>query len=139
MVSFTYGSGWPALWSHENLDEETHEWIRGEFAEVPLTFFHQMDRCIRAGHLVPVSTLPGLPTSYVAQAPQTDARFVFLAGEDNLCFLPESQERTFDFFSAHRPGRDALYVFPKYGHLDVFFGRHAATDTFPTILRELAS
>ena len=62
MVSFTYGTGWPALWSHANLDEATHDWIRGEFAEVPFTFFHQMDRSIRAGHLVPVSDLAGLPS-----------------------------------------------------------------------------
>ena len=61
MVSFTYGTGWPALWSHANLDEATHDWIRGEFAEVPFTFFAQMDRSIRAGHLVPVRPLDGLP------------------------------------------------------------------------------
>ena len=54
MVSFTYGTGWPALWSHANLDDATHDWVRGEFAEVPFTFFAQMDRSIRAGHLVPV-------------------------------------------------------------------------------------
>jgi hypothetical protein len=138
MVSFTYGTGWPALWSHANLDAATHDWIRGEFAEVPFTFFHQMDRSIRAGHLVPVSDLAGLPPSYVAAAPQTDARFVFLAGEDNKCFLPDSQQRSFDFFAAHRPGRDALHRFRGYGHLDVFLGRNAATDTYPVILEELA-
>lgn len=137
MVSFTYGSGFPALWSHANLDAATHDWIRGEFAEVPLSFFHQMARCVRAGHLVPVSSLPGLPTSYVAQAPGTDARFVFLAGEQNKCFLPDSQQRSFDFFHRHRPGRDALHRIRGYGHLDVFFGRHAARDVFPLILEEL--
>ena len=138
MVSFTYGTGWPALWSHANLDEGTHDWIRGEFAEVPFTFFAQMDRSIRAGHLTPVQDLEGLPTSYVAQAPQTDARFVFLAGEDNKCFLPESQQRSFDFFASHRPGRDALHRFSGYGHLDVFLGKNAAADTYPVILEELA-
>jgi hypothetical protein len=25
------GSGWPALWSHSNVHEATHDWIRGEF------------------------------------------------------------------------------------------------------------
>lgn len=138
MVSFTYGSGWPALWSHANLDEATHDWIRGEFAEVPFTFFHQMDRGIRAGHLVPVSALPGLPGSYVAQAPRTDARFVFLAGEDNRCFLAESQRRSHAFFARHRPGRDTLHRFAGYGHLDVFLGRNAWRDTYPLILEELA-
>ncbi len=38
MVSFTYGAGFPALWEHANINEQTHEWIRGEFAEVPLSF-----------------------------------------------------------------------------------------------------
>jgi hypothetical protein len=138
MVSFTYGSGWPALWSHDNLDVATHEWIRGEFAEVPMTFFAQMNRCIRAGHLVPVSDRAGLPSSYVAQPPQTDARFVLLAGEDNKCFLPESQARTFEFLAQHRPGRDALHRIKGYGHLDVFLGKNAAHDTYPLILEELA-
>ncbi|MEJ3745861.1 alpha/beta fold hydrolase [Actinomycetes bacterium KLBMP 9797] len=137
MVSFTYGSGFPALWSHANLDAATHEWIRGEFAEVPLSFFTQMARCVRAGHLVPVSDLPGLPASYVAQAPRTDARFAFIAGEQNRCFLPDSQQRSFDFFHRHRPGKDVLHRIRGYGHLDVFFGRHAARDTFPLILKEL--
>ena len=137
MVSFTYGTGHPALWSHENLDDATHDWVAGEFAEVPFTFFHQMDRSIRAGHLVPTGSVPGLPDSFVATPPRTDARFVFLAGEDNHCFLPESQQRTYEFFARHRPGRDALHRFAGYGHLDVFLGRHAHRDTYPTILAEL--
>lgn len=138
MVSFTYGSGFPALWSHSNLDEATHDWLKGEFAEVPLTFFAQMARSIRAGHLVPLSDVHQLPPTYVGSAPQTDARFVFLAGEDNLCFLPDSQQRSFDYFNRHRPGRDALHRIRGYGHLDVFLGRNAARDTYPLILEELA-
>lgn len=138
MVSITYGSGFPALWSHAHLDEATHDWVRGEFAEVPLTFFSQMARSIRAGHLVPVSDVAALPSTYVGSAPQTDARFVFLAGEDNKCFLPDSQQRSFDFFARHRPGRDALHRIRGYGHLDVFLGRNAAGDTYPLILEELA-
>ena len=27
MVSFTYGTGFPALWRHENLNPATHEWV----------------------------------------------------------------------------------------------------------------
>ena len=49
LASFTYGTGLPTLWRHENLNDETHEWIKGEFAAVPLTFFKQMARCVRAG------------------------------------------------------------------------------------------
>lgn len=37
-----------------------------------------------------------------------------------------------------QPGRHRLRVFRDYGHLDVFVGRDAARDTFPTILGLLA-
>ncbi|MCA1671964.1 MAG: esterase, partial [Actinobacteria bacterium] len=138
MVSFTYGTGWPALWSHDNIDEATHDWISGEFGACPITFLAQMDRCSRAGHLVPVDNLRELPSSFVADPPQTDARFVFLTGEHNRCFLPKSQQLSFDFFAKHRPGRDTLHLIGGYGHLDVFFGRDAWKDTYPLILEELS-
>ncbi|MDQ3980298.1 MAG: alpha/beta hydrolase [Actinomycetota bacterium] len=138
LVSFAYGIGFPTLWSHRNLNPATHDhWLSGEFAEVPLTFFAQMARCVARGHLVSVDGLPELPESFVAQPPQTDARFVLLAGADNRCFLAESQRRTFRYLDGLRPGKHALHVFPGYGHLDVFLGRRAASDIGPTILKEL--
>lgn len=136
-VSFTYGSGRPALWSHANLDRDTHEWIRGEFSKVPMSFFAQMDASVRAGHLVSVSRRDGLPSEYGVAPPRTHARWVLFAGRDNRCFLPESQERTFSWLDAHEPGRHALHVVPGYGHLDVFLGRNAARDVFPAMLAEL--
>ena len=137
MVSFTYGSGRPALWSHANLNDETHEWIRGEFAEVPMSFFAQMGECVKAGQLVSVSRRPGLLPRYADGAPRTTARFALFAGAQNRCFLPESQQRTYDFLNRHRPGVHSLHVLPGYGHLDVFFGKDAARDVFPLMLAEL--
>jgi hypothetical protein len=138
MVSFTYGSGFPALWRHENLDPETHErFIPREFGHVPMTFFRQMARCIQRGNLVSYEDLPGLPRDYAATEPQTDARFVFLAGERNQCFLPESQVRSYEYFSARRRSYHSLHVVPRYSHLDMFLGRSASTDVFPMILDEL--
>jgi pimeloyl-ACP methyl ester carboxylesterase len=136
-VSFTYGTGFPTLWRHENLNPETHEWIKQEFAHVPMSFFQQMAQCLRKGRLVSVEGLPQLPADFVAQPPRTDARFAFLAGERNLCFLPESQQRTYDFFQQQRKDYHSLQVLPGYGHLDVFIGKDAASDVFPIILEEL--
>jgi pimeloyl-ACP methyl ester carboxylesterase len=135
--SFTYGAGFPTLWQHENLDDATHEWIKGEFAHVPMTFFREMRQCIEAGHLVSTGKYPELPASFVGQPPKTDARFVFLGGEFNHCFLPESQQRTFDFFDRHAPGRHTFYELAGYGHLDVFIGKNTARDNFPLIIDEL--
>ena len=138
LVSFTYGSGFPALWRHENLNTQTHdEFIPSEFGRVPMSFFRQMAACVRRGNLVSVGSLPALPSDYAAGPPHTDARFVFLAGELNRCFLPESQVRSFEYFDRVAPHRHALHVLPGYSHLDVFFGQHASRDVFPLILEEL--
>jgi len=136
-VSLTYGSGFPALWRHENLNEETHEWLMREFAHVPVRFFRQMARCVHRGHLVSVDGLPGLPADFTSEAPRTTARFAFFAGKLNHCFLAESQVKTFEFFDRSRPNYHSLHVLPDYGHLDVFWGTRAVRDTFPLILAEL--
>jgi hypothetical protein len=137
MVSFTYGAGFPALWSHANLNDATHEWLRREFAKVPLTFFAQMVKCVHAGHLVPVDGLKQLPADLLAQPPQTDARFAFFAGVNNECFLPASQQKTFEWFDGHASNRHSLHLLPNYGHLDVFMGKDAARDIFPAMYQEL--
>jgi hypothetical protein len=136
-VSFTYGTGFPALWRHENLSAETHNWIRQQFAHVPLSFYHQMRRCLQAKHLV--SVLPGqaLPSSFVSAPPRTQARVAFFTGRLNQCFLAESQQRTYDYFNQLRPGFHALHVLDQYSHLDMFFGKDAARDVFPLMIQEL--
>jgi len=136
-VSFTYGTGFPALWLHENLNDETHEWLKREFAHVPMSFFEQMARCIRVGHLVSVEGERALPQDYAAQPPETDARIAFFAGEKNLCFLAESQVRSFEFFNRHHRNYHSLHVLSRYSHLDVFMGQNAAQDIFPLMLQEL--
>jgi hypothetical protein len=137
LVSFTYGVGFPALWSHANLSPATHDWLSHEFASVPLRFFLQMGRSIARGHLVTAERFPQLPPNPTAAPPATDARFALFAGADNRCFLPASQERTFAFLDGYRPGYHSLHVLPGYGHLDVFMGQHAAHDVFPLMLQEL--
>jgi hypothetical protein len=137
MVSFTYGTGFPALWRHENLNPATHEWVKQEFAHVPMSFFRQMARCVSAGRLVAAGESAALPQDYAAQPPQTDARFAFFAGSENICFLPESQRQTHRWFEETRPGGHTYTELPGYGHLDVFMGKNAARDVFPQMLAEL--
>jgi len=136
-VSFTYGVGFPTLWSHDNLSAETHDWIKGEFAHVPLRFFRQIRDCVKAGHLVATQELPDLPADFTALEPKTDARIAFFSGEDNRCFLPESQRRSFDYFDRLRPNFHSLQIVPGYGHMDLFLGKAAYRDVFPLLLAEL--
>jgi len=138
LASFTYGVGRPTLWSHALLNDATHDWVDGEFGPVPLTFFYQMNRCIRAGHLVAAHRFAKLPARFGIDAPRTDAAITLLAGEQNRCYLPESQERTFDYLTARGQGQYAFHVVPRYGHLDMFMGKDAARDVFPVILDALS-
>jgi hypothetical protein len=135
--SFTFGSGFPTLWRHENLTEATHDWLAGEFAHVPMTFFRQIGRSIKAGHLVSTGEFDRIPASVVAAAPRSDARIVLLAGQVNDCFVPEAQARSWDFLDRHAPGRHSFVELAGYGHLDVFIGRNAPADNFPLIVAEL--
>lgn len=136
-VSFTYGSGFPALWRHENLNDPTHEWVKQEFAAVPVSFFKQIGRCVRRGHLVSVTTGNHLPEDFAAEPPRTTARFSFFAGAKNLCFLPESQRRSYEFFNRHRRNYHSLNILENYSHLDIFMGQNAARDVFPLMVAEL--
>jgi pimeloyl-ACP methyl ester carboxylesterase len=136
-VSLTYGSGFPALWRHENITDATHEWLKQEFARVPLTFFRQIAACVRKGNLISISGGGKLPADFAAQAPQTDARFAFFGGALNRCFLARGQVESFEFFDKHRRNYHSLHVLPGYSHLDVFWGRNALRETYPLILAEL--
>lgn len=137
MASFTYGTGFPTLWRHENLNEQTHEWLKHEFAHVPLSFFRQMSRCLSRGNLVSVEGKKELPEDFAARPPETDARIAFFAGELNRTFLKESQEKSFDYFDSYRKNYHSLHVLPGYAHLDVFMGQNAAEDVFPVMISEL--
>lgn len=136
-ASFTYGTGFPTLWRHENLNPETHEWLKHEFAHVPMTFFKQIAKSVGRGQLVPVGGLPQLPENLLSEPPRTDARFAFFAGDMNRCFLPESQQRTYDYFDHHRREFHSMHLLGGYGHLDVFMGQNAAVDVFPLMLSEI--
>jgi pimeloyl-ACP methyl ester carboxylesterase len=136
-ASFMYGAGFPTLWSHDNLTDATHEWIKGEFAYCSMAFFDQIGRSIRAGRIVAVEGFSELPRDVLAEPPRTDARVVFVAGADNRCFVPQSQVRSFEYLDSLRRNYHSLLVLPGYGHLDVWLGKNAWKDVFPRIIQEL--
>lgn len=136
--SFVYGWGFPTLWRHENLSEATHEWIKGEFGQVPMTYYDHIADCSAAGEMVSTGKYDELPPLFSTQAPCTDARFVFMTGDRNQTFLPVGMGRTYEYFDRYAPGRHTYQKIANYGHLDVFLGKNAHEDVFPFILDELS-
>jgi len=144
MVSFTYGYGFPALWEHENLNDGTHDWVREAFGPCPMSMFNHVARCVASGRIVPTGAFPNeLPPDLAERNPRpyTDARFAFLAGTRNRCFLPESQIRTYNFFNrpdfGYPPGYHTLHLQMGYNHMDLFTGQRADRDIFPRVIEEL--
>ncbi|MDA2893922.1 hypothetical protein PDG61_23640 [Mycolicibacterium sp. BiH015] len=132
--SFTYGFGFPTLWSHDNLDEVTHDWIKGEFAHVPVSLFRQTHRCLKAGRLVPVRGYPDIPPGVARDVPRTDANCLFMCGSDNRTFHPRGMRRTFEHFLQRKAGVQQHWEIPRYGHLDTFLGKHSVDDVFPHVI-----
>lgn len=134
-VSFTYGSGFPALWLLQNLNEETKLWIQKEFAEVPLSFFKHIKGCVNEGVLKPNNKRNH--KTYLDGNFKPQARIALFAGRENLCFLPDSQQNTFGYLEKVDPGVHSLYILENYSHLDIFFGKNSHRDVFPLMLKEL--
>jgi hypothetical protein len=132
--SFVYGFGFPTLWSHDNLDHVTHDWITGEFAHVPVSLFQQTRECLKAGHLVTATHDYGLPTGLGVDPPATDAAIAFMTGSDNQTFEPSGIRRTFDYFVDEGSAEYDFRQFPGYGHLDVFLGEYSSVDVFPYVI-----
>lgn len=135
--SFTYGVGKPTLWRHENLNEQTHDWLSDEFGFLPTKFYTQLGNSVGSGHLQSVDNFDELPQDFVTATPKTDARFIFFSGKLNNTFLPESQIKTFEHFDKIKPNFHSLNIIENYGHLCMFMGKDAHKDVFPKMLEEL--
>ena len=132
LASFTYGAGEPTLWRHENLNRETHEWLRDEFARRPAHASSSRScAASEAGHLVAVGQPSRPAADFVAQPPKTEARFAFFAGALNDCFGPRASCARTPGSTGTTPGATRCTIIPDYGHLDIFMGAHAAPTSSP--------
>jgi cholesterol oxidase len=91
-------------------------------------------RMVRAGGLC---TADG-HDAYLPHLDRLAVPTTFIHGAENSCFLPESTEQTMRLLQERNGAR--LYrrhVIPGYGHIDCIFGKHAARDVYPLILKHL--
>jgi cholesterol oxidase len=73
-----------------------------------------------------------------ANAPRLALPISFLAGARNQLFFPETSLRTQAWLSRYNdPSLYTRHVFEDYAHMDLFVGRNAARDIFPTLIAQL--
>jgi lysosomal acid lipase/cholesteryl ester hydrolase len=138
MLSMMWGSGWPALYSHENLAEVTHRRGGDLYGATSVHYYRHVRKMLNAGSR-PLKYDPGnpahssLPDDYFAYASEIETPVLMTTGEDNKVFA-DSNIVCHDRLRAAGYEHGELRVYPGYGHQDVFMGEHVARDCFPAML-----
>ena len=138
MLSLMWGSGHPALYSHDNLEEVTH--IRGGdlYGPTSVHYYRHVSKMISAGNRA-VKFDPKdpkydrLPDDYFEYAEDVETPVLFMTGENNDVFA-DSNIICHQRLEEIVPGRHELHVFPRYGHQDVFMGKNCHVDIFPRLV-----
>ena len=137
MLSLMWGTGWPALYEHENLHDVTHRRGGDLYGATSLHYYRHVRKMIRAGGAVKFApgnpTYDRLPDDYFDYAREIDTPVLFMTGANNRVFT-DSNIACFRRLTRLAPGRHELHVFPGYGHQDVFMGKNNHLDIFPRLL-----
>jgi cholesterol oxidase len=141
MLSFMWGTGFPALYSHENLLDVTHRRGGDLYGGTSMNYYRHVAKMLAHDNTA-VKYRPGdprfqtLPDNYLANAKEIETPVLFMTGERNNVFRDSN-------IGCHKrlekivPGRHRLAVFPNYGHQDVFMGKNVHVDVFPRLLEFL--
>ncbi len=141
MLSLMWGTGWPALYSHENLHEVTHRRGADLYGGNGLHYYRHVRKMVRANNTA-VKLEPNnpkyncLPNNYFEYAKEIETPVMFMTGDRNHVFT-DSNIVCHQRLEKIVPGRHELHVFPGYGHQDVFMGKNVHIDIFPRMLQFL--
>lgn len=129
-ITFMYAS----LYRHEMLNETLHDNLHELFGVANIRTMEHLARLCRTGHLV---SFDG-DDIYMPHLDRLQLPILFISGEQNACYLPESTQRTYQqLVDRFGPERYSRVVVPGYGHIDCIFGKNAAADVYPAIVAHL--
>jgi len=139
MLSFMWGTGFPALYKHENLLDVTHKRGGDLYGGVSVHYYRHVMKMVSANNTA-VKYAPGdskyksLPDDYLSYAKDINTPVLFITGEQNHVFT-DSNIVCHERLQKIVPGRHELHVFPNYGHQDVFMGKNNHVDVFPRLIK----
>lgn len=137
MLSLMWGTGWPALYSHEKLAEITHQRGGDLYGATSMHYYRHVRKMVKAGNAVKMEpanpTYARLPNDYLSYAAEIETPVLLVTGDQNRVFTDSN-------IVCHRrleqivPGRHRLAILPGYGHQDPFMGANVAKEVFPVFL-----
>lgn len=142
MLSMMWGSGWPALYSHDNLHEVTHRRGGDLYGGTGVHYYRHVRKMVRADS-TPLKFDPAnprhasLPDNYFEFARDITTPVLFMTGRNNHVFA-DSNIVCHQRLEQIVPGRHELHIFEGYGHQDVFMGKDNHIDIFPRLRQFIA-
>ncbi|HEX2052409.1 MAG TPA: alpha/beta fold hydrolase [Actinomycetota bacterium] len=134
MLSLMWGTGWPALYSHDNLHDVTHRRGGDLYGATSMNYYRHVYKMVKAGHAVKYDTdaehLKALPDDYFEHAADITTPVCWCTGADNKVFS-DSNVVCYKRMEKVAPGRDELMILDGYGHQDPFMAKHSDRDVFP--------
>ena len=136
MVSFMWGWGSPAAFVHRNISSTTHDRLSDLFGGTTVHYYRHIRKMIMAGEAVPYEAHPDLPMNYLSTLGAMKLPPIFLcSGSENKIF-PGSNLQSYKKLKSISPSAPISYKeFQGYGHQDIFIGRAAHQDIFPSFLK----
>ncbi len=139
MLSFMWGTGFPALYNHENLHDVTHRRGGDLYGGVSVNYYRHVSKMVKNDNTavkyeVNNPKYAALPNNYFDYAREIETPVLFMTGQENNVFT-DSNIVCHQRLEKLVPGRHELHVFPRYGHQDVFMGKHCDKDIFPELLQ----
>ena len=129
-VTFLYAP----IYKHDQLNAITHDNIHELFGVASISNFEHLGVMTRAGKIVNAKG----EDVYLPHVERMAIPVAFIHGTENELWLPDSTRQTFDWLcEANGQELYSRYLIPHYGHIDCIFGKNAALDVYPFILKHL--
>jgi cholesterol oxidase len=137
-LSLMWGSGWPALFMHENLDQQTHARLHHLFGATGLNYHRHIRKMVNSDHQAiklkkDDSRYDSLPDNYFEAGLSIETPILFVTGDKNRVFS-DSNIHCHQQLQQRGAEQHALHVYENYGHQDVFMGKNSSREIFPEML-----
>ena len=139
MLSLMWGTGWPALYEHENLAEVTHRRGGDLYGGTSLNYQRHVIKMVRHRNTAvkmyrDKPEHAALPHDYFIHARDIKTPVLFVTGANNRVFT-DSNIVCFERLRGQVPGNPhELLILKGYGHQDPFMGKDVAREVFPQFL-----
>ncbi|QWG05205.1 alpha/beta hydrolase [Flammeovirga yaeyamensis] len=131
-LNYLWGDGsYNTLFNHDNLTKKVHDNLQEFFGAVSLSYFQHIKLMLMNASVVSQDA----SINYLDLSNNFNTRVLLITGEDNHVWYDSTQEYFKILETYFTTDNFVLKTFPNYGHWDIYTGKNAYNDVFPSILK----